>query len=355
MRTRVLIPLIGALALAGCEHQVLDPGPTGTTDEVLFAKGGKPGGGGNPPSPPNPVIAFSDIWTLWVTDEDGSNKTAVLSEGEGVSLRDPSWAPYGDGTLADPWRLVFTRLMTAEGTVSLATLDIDTIGGVVNARNLQDINLPPYAADPNWGPAGEVSYVTEVLVPGTGLMHSAIYVISAANLPNPIPIELYVAEADNQVHEAVWSPSGDALAFVEQHDSEKKLTIVQRSTGALTTVVDYGQLQILGNFGIDWSKTPSNPSYLAFVEDKPGKGRGPKTAVHRLQVTDFNGDYVIGGQDVLLATGFVFPTWSSDDAMLLASDQKYLKALNAATGSVLGTLTRTGNNTLLSESDWRRF
>lgn len=348
------------LLLLACQDAPVAPSADAVSD-AAFAKGGKgkPGGGGNPGSPPDPVIAFSDISTLRVVDVDGSNETVVLSDGEGHFLRDPSWAPYGNGTLEDPWRLVFNRVDAAAGSISIATLEIDTVGGAVNAHSLQDINLPPYATQPNWGPAGEISYVTEVLVPETGLMHAAIYVISDASLPNPTPIEVYVAaEADHWLHEAAWSPWGDALAFVEatpSSPSQKALNIVHRSTGALTTVLDYGQLQILGNFGYDWSNAPSNPSYLAFAEEKPRKGRGPQTVVHKLQVTDSGGNYVIGGQDILIVTGFVFPTWSPDDAMLLASDQKYLKVLDAATGSPLNNLARATGDNLISESDWRPF
>ncbi|MDH3458141.1 MAG: hypothetical protein OER90_14975, partial [Gemmatimonadota bacterium] len=208
------------------------------------------------------------------------------------------------------------------------------------------------------GANSEIAYVTEVLVPATGLLHEAIYVIPDPALGDPTPIEVYVAagpsEADEYgVHSPVWSPWGDAIAFVEWRRTpgssrEHALRIVDRSTGAVTTVFDYAQFQGSGS-GLDWSQTPSNPSFLTFVEEKP-KQKGVTFVVHKLQVTDAAGNYIIGGESSLLATGFGDATWSPDDTRLLVTDFRYVKALDAQTGSVLATLTRH----YATKLDWRR-
>jgi hypothetical protein len=302
------------------------------------------------------VIAFSDNQTLWVMNEDGSNQVAVFSGDVGT----PSWAPYGDGTRDDdprdddPWRLVF------QVENSLATLDIDTVGGTVNATNFQPINIPGPAYRPDWGSAGEIVYKTRVLVLETGLLHDAIYVIADAELPDPVPTEVYMAtdgrsEANNHtLFVPVWGPSGRAIAFGESDEIsdyvyDRTLRIIDRATGDLTTVLEYGYHPGLGAYGMAWSNTHSNPQFLALVEEGQNTRKpGANPVLLKLQITDSTGKYIIG-QPTPLATGITLPTWSPDDSVILVRD-KGMRTIDATTGDPTAILARNVGRS----SDWRR-
>ena len=338
----------GTLFLAACEEVPTEADPQGSANEAaLFKKGGggKPGGGGNATAP-DPVIAFSLHGTLWVMNEDGSNLTEVFS---GWEVLIPSWAPGGNGTKSQPYRVVLED--RSAGCCSISTMNVDTVGGTVNATEPQTVPGLGFAGAPSWGPAGEIAYEGLFLNPSTDVWHDAIYVISDPALPDPMtPTPVYVAPVGRGPFLPAWSPSGDAIAFVERNEvNEHAIQIVDRETGDATTVLEFGEFYGL-NGGIDWSKTLSNPSFLAFASDEENAPRGSTRQIHKLQLTaDADGTYH-QGQLSLLTTGFLFPTWSADDTRLLASDRKSLKTVDAATGSLVSTLTRNGGDF----SDWRR-
>ena len=95
-------PLVMVAALAAC-----DSVPTQADDagEALFKKPSKPpdGGGGEDPTA-DPALAFHDNGGMWVMNEDGSNRVEILRND--CSHSESSWAPTGDGTAADPYRVI---------------------------------------------------------------------------------------------------------------------------------------------------------------------------------------------------------------------------------------------------------
>src|SRR4029077_14249702 len=56
------------------------------------------------PPPANPAIAFTaGQTTLWVMNADGSNQTQITSTVGSLA----SWAPFGDGTPANPYAIAY--------------------------------------------------------------------------------------------------------------------------------------------------------------------------------------------------------------------------------------------------------
>jgi len=353
-----LVPLvlISVVAVAACEKPPTEP--TGQTDTFL-AKPSCPGHPsckpddppGDPGAAPDPVIAFTIDGGLWVMNADGSNQVRIPT-GNADRAWHPSWAPSGDGTEANMYRIVF------ESDHTLYTVGVWIDGTSIRSTPPQLVSsVSPSAGEPDWGPSGEIVYWTTVLAVD-GLEHDAIYVIADTDLPDPTPIEVYVAtdgwteENDHGLYGPAWSPGGDAIMFVEEDEAipyryDKTLRIIDRATGDQTTVLEYGEFHGSG-WGMDWSGT--DPSYLAFVEERPKKKHGFTPELYKLPLTDGAGDYLVGSQPVLVTTGFVFPTWSADDTRFVAYDFHAMRTIDASTGTVLATLSR--NNA--RSSDWRR-
>ena len=356
MRNRGMIALFVALTLASCEAQ--PTGPAGEADPA-FAKPSCPGHPScqpedppeDPPAALNPVIAFAEYGALWVSNADGSSETEVAT-GSAANVWHPSWAPGGDGE-TEPYRLVF------ESDGALFTMEIWTTGGSLSFGQAQPVSLPTEALAPDWGSSGEILYTARVPSPPSGELHFVIYVISDAELPTPLPVPVYTApvgitEANyHSVSEATWNPAGNAIAFVESDEVQPytyqhSLRVLDRPTGMMSTLVDYGAFEGAG-WGMDWSATES-ANALAYAFEVPAK-RGITWEIRSLRMnSDGAGSYSAAGELFSPITGFAFPTWSTDDAQLLVSDLKTLKTLDVANGGVDATLTRRDGRS----SDWRR-
>jgi hypothetical protein len=178
-------------------------------------------------------------------------------------------------------------------------------------------------------------------------------------LPIPTPTPIYMASVgiteDNyhSIGEATWNPAGSAIAFVESDEVqpytyESALRVVDRATGIVSTVFDYGSFSGAG-WGMDWSATES-ANALAYAFEIPAK-RGIAWEIRSLRLnSDGAGSFSAAGEMFSPITGFAFPTWSADDTHLLVSDLKTLKTLEVASGGVEATLTRRDGRS----SDWRR-
>jgi len=344
------------LPLAACAEPPTEP--VQETD-VLMAKPSCPGHPSckpddppdDPPGALSPVIAFAEGGALWVSNADGSGETFVPT-GNAASVWHHSWAPGGDGEI-EPYKLVF------ESDFVLYTVEVWTTSGTLSFGQAQPINLPTEARAPDWGSSGEILYLARAPSPPSDQLHWAIYVISDTELPNPTPTQVYVAsvgitEANyHSVYEATWNPAGDAIAFVEEDEVqpytwEHALRVVDRATGIVSTVFDYGSFSGAG-WGMDWSATES-ANALAYAFEIPAK-RGITLEIRSLRLSsDGAGSYSAAGELFSPITGFAFPTWSADDTQLLVSDLKTLKTLDVASGGVDATLTRRDGRS----SDWRR-
>jgi len=236
-----------AIGIAACDGLPTEIDKPQETENPLLKKGGggKPGGGGGAATLPDPSIAFQVAKKgnvlLYVMNVDGSHRTMVFDDWTSA----PSWAPFGEGTMAQPFRIVFygTRDKTS------FTADIDTVGGTVNVRNVDPFPFNP-GAGLVWGPGAgtEMAYVG---------VDNVLYIASDVTLPNPKPVPVYTPPAGHTLAYPTWSPAGDAIAFREESDSGNAIKVLNRSTGVVTTIWDFGEFA--GERQIDWSRTLSNP------------------------------------------------------------------------------------------------
>ncbi len=90
----------GAITLAACSEQTVEPNGSHSAGDPLSAKGGKPGGGGGGVDPVDPTILFTNPmgkklgYTLYWMDDTG-NMMRVLGDADekNVSNIDPRWSP----------------------------------------------------------------------------------------------------------------------------------------------------------------------------------------------------------------------------------------------------------------------
>ena len=114
--------------------------------EAFFAPGDKkppkdpPGGGGGSA---DPAIAFLESGTLTVMNEDGSEKTPLISD---VS-RNLSWSPDGRHLAYSP--------DAGGGYSTIVVADLTLSNGIPAVSSTTDLDLP-HPGHPAWSPEGDI-------------------------------------------------------------------------------------------------------------------------------------------------------------------------------------------------------
>jgi hypothetical protein len=316
-------PLVMVAALAAC-----DSVPTQADDagEALFKKPSKPpdGGGGEDPTA-DPALAFHYDGGMWVMNEDGSNRVEVLRND--CSHSESSWAPTGDGTVADPYRVI--NWGTWASCLPMQIVEFDADGGTVHVQGVQAVEIAGSSdtnlfGDPAWSPAGaEIALGGDFLNPVTNEWEHAIYVIAVADLPNPTPQLVYAPVPGCGVDSPTWDRIGTAVVFREVCNGGNggRILAADRGTGFVSEVVPFGVFDSMGTF--EWARTSDVLAVTAMGPAK--KGRGEEWNVYTIQLP--------GGSPESVAYGFG-PTWSPDDSRLAFHYglNRKLKTANATGG-----------------------
>jgi hypothetical protein len=341
--TRALLAL-GVLALFACSEQATNPNPALLIGEPQSGKGGggKPGGGGGGGGPaPAAEIAFHDNGSLWVMNADGSGRTQLYSNSCSTSIS--SWAPFGDGTAATPFRILNWGSCAPEAFI---VADVDTAGGSIHVRNVQPIHIAgdwwdtQEASAPHYGqPAWKPETGDEIVLaaswqanPETNEWVSALYVFPTSELPDPAPQLLYQPPPGcPDASYPAWSPDGNSIAFVENCEvGGQAIRAIDRATGTVTTLLSFGVLDGIGT--IDWSSSGASIAFSA----------GQSAYTLRLMP---------GAAPQLIGSGFGV-SWSPDPAdsrlAFNSSGKNKIKILNFGTGQV----TTLGSG---RQPDWRPF
>jgi dipeptidyl aminopeptidase/acylaminoacyl peptidase len=271
---------------------------------------------------------------------DGAARTALLTNG--CSTSSSSWAPFGNGTTAAPFRVLNVGICNSE---AFAVADVDTAGGAIHARNVQHVHFAgdwwatqdPTArhyGQPAWKPgAGDeiVLAASWQSNPATNEWVSALYIFATTELPNPTPQLLYQAPSGcTDAVRPAWSPDGTSIAFVESCGAAGDgIKVLDRATGGVTTALLHGTL---GGFGpLDWSPSGERLGFSA------------GGSVYTLRLTP-------GSAPERIASGFG-ASWSSD-----AADSRL--AFNTTKRSKVSVIDFvTGNTTSLGSGEqpaWRR-
>ena len=277
--------------------------------------------------------------SLLVINADGSGRVAILANDCSHSMS--SWAPFGDGTTATPFRIINWGTFASCGPGVVA--DVDTVGGSIQVGNILELNIAgsywdtqvwgdPVYGQPDWSPgtgaeiALEASWIADA---ATGEWVSALYVISTSEIPNPTPQLLYQPPAGCDAVAPAWNPNGTTIAFVEICETGgMRIKALDRTTGNVTTVLPSGSFSgVVG--GLDWS--PSGER-LAFDVDH---------TVYTLLLDTGEHAEVGAGQG---------ESWSPDDTdsrlAFNSSGRRKVKIIDFTTGKV----TTLGNGEL---PDWR--
>ncbi|KPK77108.1 MAG: hypothetical protein AMS25_16990 [Gemmatimonas sp. SM23_52] len=355
MRKIALISLLAFLVACADEAPVApDQQHVGN---VMAAKGGN-----KPPEAPSsadPAIAFFTYsreyeYSIRVMNEDGSNNTRLIW-GDGVI--DPSWKPGtpGEGSMA-----YTKRRGTESGYYELWRMDVRVDGGVLVAESSGP--LAECAGEPAWSPVGVgwasgkevIAYVEQGYNCAPGA-HS-----------NPTSYELrYVcAEGDGtcggtlhtalegvRINYAAWSPDASGIAFVESgrigDENVWWIKILDLGTSPPTvsevfTTEGTGLHEV---WYLDWSRVGDRLAFSAHGMTAGGeKGKGkPKVRsyVYTLDVTpNGEGGWTPGTLTQLIEGSGV--TWWPDDQYLVVSQAWDLLKVDAATGTIVATLSDCG-------------
>ena len=303
--------LVIVAALGACDSV---PTEAEAPADALFKKpGGKPGGGGGGgETAVNPEIAFHLDGGLWVMNADGTNRAEILQND--CSHSESSWAPTGEGTAADPYRIINWGTFPSCGPGIVA--DVDTVGGSVHVGDVQTLHIAgsywdtqvwgdPAYGNPEWSPGtgAEIALSASWLAdPSTNEWNSAIYVIAVADLPSPTPELVYLPPPGCEVVNPTWNQTASEVAFREVCDPDgERILSVDRGSGAVSIVVPFGVFDGMGP--IEWANTMDVLAVTALGPASRGKGE---------EYTVFSVDVPAGApQFVGYGLG---PTWAPDDS-----------------------------------------
>ena len=220
---------------------------------------------------------------------------------------------------------------TNAGSCDLSTIDIDTVGGVIHGTNLRALPIPGhYPCAPAWSPFGDTIAFGGAQPGGI----SGIYLISAGGGQ---VVTLYSTAAPIATMWSAWRSSGDAVAFVEDSSSKSAIKVLNRGTGLVTTVLDFGEFGFAPIRTLSWARTRD---VLAFGAYRRGKWETDTIPLAR----DGAGNFVRAAAPVHVFNQ-IGATWSPDDSHL-AFDGVYVLDLATGRSQKLGS----GG----SSPNWRR-
>jgi hypothetical protein len=317
---------------------------TGLYDVLVTTSKGKKGIGSElftikkrtgPPPSANPQIAFWNGGNLQVMNADGSNVTTIYSTTSGAGR--PSWAPSGEGTLTNPYHLVFEP--RNDGTCPLAMIDVDTTGDAIHARNLRDFAATYVACAPSWSPQGdEIAYGgAQAGASPSQIGPSPLFVIPSGG---GSPTALYTPPLGSYVFHSTWRADGSAIAFTEVLNNDYAVRVYNRPTGAVTTIVSAGVFVDIGD--LSWAHTQDLLA-LSVHRATHNKILAAETDTVRLG-RDASGNVIaVGGLGTL--TGGLSGSWSPNDARVVVTGINIYDLVS-------GVTQRLANG---YHPDWRRF
>lgn len=292
---------------------------------------------------PDPRIAFYGSGVIQVMNSDGNKLFTVADESWTDSYSNTAWGPGGDGTLANPYHVLFSTDYTRAGRLYvLAVVDVDTVGGVVAGRNHRMISTSEWAVHFAWSPLGDSIVVAD---------GSPQYFPAELHLVAPDGTgehTVYAAPDSESIRGPAWSADGRYIVFVEQPGGSASrydtrgddIKIIDLSTRAVTLLVRFPANTMVR--GVDWAR---KRRALAYATGPYGCGRPPKNCYDQVFLQELDSTLHRVGAPVFIDKGRD-PSWAPDDGALVYSGTG-LQRYDFATGRV----TQLASGT---DPDWRR-
>jgi len=275
--------------------------------------------------PANPAIAFvimtnfGQTGNLWVMNADGSNQTLIASP-----AFVPSWAPFGDGTPANPYAIVFSP-----ANCQISRINVAVVNGVPQGSNLQPLSIPLtgcYSLYPAWSPKGDTIAFSEGYSSNST---SSLWLMPATG---GSAVAVYTAPAGSIVMWSAWRGDASQIAFIEQDASSNRyIKVLNRAVIPATVTTVLGPVSSSPRF-IDWARTKD---VLTFDAIPPFKSKC--NYLYTLNLNPL-------GTPTQVTCGN-YPAWSPDDSKL---------AFGGINVIDLGTAAVTQLSSGGTWPDWRR-
>ncbi len=268
------------------------------------------------PTPPDPVIAYSDGGNLRVMDADGGNNELVLrNAGFSVSLK-PRWSPDGEqftyfGHDRDLGRGIFTHSLDGSNRELLVVAQAAPYWSFGDVLGQGEKIVFSYPTDAQF-----IDYMAD-------LGHDRVYDIFIMNPDGSGRRHLIKTDLDER--QIAWSPDGQWLAVIVLHVypvdqlyiyelglTSGKITVVNK-TNIHEEAADAGVTLPTDLTGIDWANNGDKLALSSRVN-----GMGTPSELFLVDLTTYEKTQVITDSD--FASGFIQgASFSPDDSKLAFS------------------------------------
>ena len=316
------------------------------------------------PTPSNPGIAFIANGSIYVVDEDGTNRRLVLQSSKNIQYGEPSWSPSGNDLV---FGIRSSDRLVAPGVYTIAKV-LDTNGNWTGTWS-SPLRVAHRASSgfgrPAWRPNDDLIAYED---------GNDIFIVQANGSSAPVNL----TNSSGILTYFTWSPDGNAFAVMEWHTDISDIVVFQYngSTNPPTQIASLirepsspiasdckalSPQECLRVFGVSWSKT--EPGLIAAAVNT-------RVSEWVYDIWCINVASPLDVQNLSSSNNDSIkqrPTWSSDDNQLAFADREtrgiatmtlsYTNGTNSCPtreGNQQTLVPSSGSKEVLESPDWRR-